>query len=163
MVRTETPKRLFALDENFPYPLIDGLRVAFEDFAELVSLRDISDDLLEVDDWELLLRLHQHERSWDGLITNDEAMLSLAKEMTVLDQTGLTLVVAKGQGHNAIRATGVLPSPAYLPSDCSEQRADLAVYDQTKGRRKPGAVSGADRAPREPHHSAAHGQVQGWI
>jgi len=35
-------------------------------------------------------------------------MLSLAKEMTVLSQTGLTLVVAKGEGHNPIRAVGTL-------------------------------------------------------
>jgi hypothetical protein len=36
-------------------------------------------------------------------------MLSLAKEMTVvLQQTGLTLVVAKGEGHNPIRAVGTL-------------------------------------------------------
>lgn len=42
------------------------------------------------------------------MITNDDAMLSLAKEMTVLSQTGLTLVVAKGEGHNPIRAVGTL-------------------------------------------------------
>lgn len=42
------------------------------------------------------------------MITNDDAMLSLPKEMTVLDQTGLTLVVAKGEGHNPVRAVGTL-------------------------------------------------------
>jgi hypothetical protein len=36
----------------------------------------------------------------DGMITNDDAMLS--------HQTGLTLVVAKGEGHNPIRAVGTL-------------------------------------------------------
>jgi hypothetical protein len=33
---------------------------------------------------------------------------SLAKEMAVLEQTKLTLVIAKGEGHNPIRAVGVL-------------------------------------------------------
>jgi hypothetical protein len=41
-------------------------------------------------------------------------MLSLAKEMTVLSQTGLTLVVAKGQGHNPIRAVGLLCHLAHI-------------------------------------------------
>ena len=42
------------------------------------------------------------------MITNDEALLSLPKEMTVLSQTGLTLVVVRGEGHNPIRAVGAL-------------------------------------------------------
>jgi hypothetical protein len=39
---------------------------------------------------------------------HDENMLSLAKRMTVLSQTRLTLVVVKGEGHNQIRAVGSL-------------------------------------------------------
>lgn len=76
--------------------------------AELVPVRDIDTGYADLDDWELQRELHRHDRGWDGLVTNDDAMLSLAKEMTVLDQTGLTLVVAKGEGHNPIRAVGVL-------------------------------------------------------
>ena len=64
--------------------------------------------LPKLQDWELLKALHQHERGWDGLITSDDSMLNLEKEMSVLTQTKLTLVVANGQGHNPIRATGVL-------------------------------------------------------
>ncbi len=76
--------------------------------VELVPIRDIDPGFADLDDWELLRELHRHERGWDGMITNDDAMLSLAKEMTVLSQTGLTLVVAKGAGHNPIRAVGTL-------------------------------------------------------
>ncbi|HEY2736612.1 MAG TPA: hypothetical protein VGI70_21580, partial [Polyangiales bacterium] len=76
--------------------------------AELVPIRDIEHSFAEVDDWELMRELNRRARRGDGLITNDDAMLSLAKEMTVLSQTGLSLVVAKGQGHNPIRAVGVL-------------------------------------------------------
>lgn len=43
-------------------------------------------------------------------------MLSRPKEMTVLSQTGLTLVVAKGEGHNPIRAGGALL--CHLPFIC---------------------------------------------
>jgi hypothetical protein len=63
---------------------------------------------LAVDDWEVLQKLHLHDRDWDGLITNDAAMLALPKEMTVLNDTGLTLVVVKGQGDSPVRATGLL-------------------------------------------------------
>lgn len=84
--------------------------------VELVPVRAIDASWATLDDWELLLALHRHERRWDGLITNDDAMLSLAKEMTVLSQTGLTLVVAKGEGHNPIRAVGALL--CHLPHIC---------------------------------------------
>lgn len=99
--------RLFALDHNFPQPILAAMSVALP-YVELVSVRDIDPSFADLDDWELLRELYRHERPWDGMITNDDAMLSLPKEMTVLDQTGLTLVVAKGEGHNPIRAVGTL-------------------------------------------------------
>ena len=69
---------------------------------------EIDPRLSEVDDWQLLLALHQDSRQWDGLITNDDSMLNLPKEMVVLSQTGLTLVVAKGEGHSPIKSIGVV-------------------------------------------------------
>lgn len=99
--------RLFALDHNFPQPVLAAMADALP-HVELVPIRDIDPGFADLDDWELLRELHRHERGWDGMITNDDAMLSLAKEMTVLSQTGLTLVVAKGEGHNPIRAVGTL-------------------------------------------------------
>jgi hypothetical protein len=101
-----TPRRLFALDQNFPEPVLAALESVLP--AELVPVRKIDPKLSEVADWELLLALHQHPRPWDGLITNDDAMLKLPKELVVLSQTKLTLVVAKGEGHNPIRAVGAL-------------------------------------------------------
>lgn len=100
-------RRLFALDHNFPQPVLAALSDALP-MAELVPVRDIDSTFADLDDWQLLRELLRHDRKWDGLITNDDTMLSLAKEMTVLEQTGLTLVVAKGEGHNPIRAVGVL-------------------------------------------------------
>jgi hypothetical protein len=99
--------RLFALDHNFPQPVLGAMSMALPN-VELVPVRDIEPTFADLNDWELLRELHRHPRPWDGLITNDDAMLSLAKEMTVLSQTGLTLVVAKGEGHNPIRAVGIL-------------------------------------------------------
>lgn len=98
--------RLFAIDHNFPEPLLTTLAAVLP--AEFVPVRKIHPSFSDLADWELLRELHRHQRPWDGLVTNDDAMLSLAKEMTVLQQTRLTLVVAKGEGHNPIRAIGVL-------------------------------------------------------
>lgn len=100
------PRRLFALDQNFPVPLCDALKQWLP--ADLVSVREIDPRLAEVDDWQLLQALQQDSRPWDGLITSDDSMLKLPKEMVVLSQTGLTLVVAKGEGHNPIKAVGVV-------------------------------------------------------
>jgi hypothetical protein len=107
--------RLFALDHNFPEPVLAAFAQVLP-MVELVPIRAIDASWARLDDWELLLALRQHVRPWDGLITNDDAMLSLAKEMTLLSQTGLTLVVAKGEGHNPIRAVGALL--CHLPHIC---------------------------------------------
>lgn len=113
-------KRLFAIDHNFPEPMLAVLADVLP--AELVPVRKIDATFSDLADWELLRELHRHERAWDGLITNDDAMLSLAKEMTVLQQTGLTLVVAKGEGHNPIRAMGVLL--CHMNHICHHTKAD---------------------------------------
>lgn len=92
--------------------------------VEVVPIRLIESAWAELDDWRLILALHRHARPWDGLITNDDAMLSLAKEMTVLSQTGLTLVVARGEGHNPIRAVGALL--CHLPHICHHTKTGVA-------------------------------------
>jgi hypothetical protein len=99
---------LFALDQNFPEPILVVLAEYIPE-AELVPLRSI-DPLLtaNIEDWEVLLALHHHERAWDGLITTDSGILNLPREMAVIRQTNLTLVVAHGAGHDPIRATGLL-------------------------------------------------------
>jgi hypothetical protein len=116
-------KRLFALDHNFPEPVLAAFASVMP-MVEVVPVRLIDSAWAEVDDWELILGLHRHQRSWDGLITNDDAMLSLPKEMTVLSQTGLTLVVAKGEGHNPIRAVGALL--CHLPHICHHTKIGVA-------------------------------------
>jgi hypothetical protein len=109
---TAVSRRLFALDQNFPQPIVEALRSYMEE-AELVSLASIDARLTDIDDWELLLALHHHDRPWDGLITTDTGMLSLARELAVLMQTGLTLFVAEAAGHDPLRATGLVLT--YLP------------------------------------------------
>jgi hypothetical protein len=107
--------RLFALDQNFPQPIVDALADYIVE-AELVPIAQIDQRLPTLDDWEVLLALHHHERPWDGLITTDANMLALPRELAVLMQTRLTLVVAKEAGHDPIKATGLLL--AYLPGIC---------------------------------------------
>jgi hypothetical protein len=112
-------RQLFALDHNFPEPVLS----AFADvlpMVELVPVRAVDPAWARLDDWELLAALHRHRRPWDGLITNDDHMLALPREMTVLSQTGLTLVVSKGEGHNPIRAVGTLL--CHIPFVCHHTR-----------------------------------------
>jgi hypothetical protein len=102
----------FALDQNFPQPIIDALD-EFMVEAELVALQQIDPRLSDLDDWEVLLALHLHDDQWEGLITTDSGMLSLPRELCVLLQTKLTLVVAHAAGHDPLKATGLLLT--YLP------------------------------------------------
>jgi hypothetical protein len=101
------PRRLFALDQNFPEPIVRALD-KFLECAELVPVRLIEERMPRLEDWELLKAIHEHGREWDGLITSDDSMLNDARAMAVLKRTGLTLVIAHGQGHNPVRATGLL-------------------------------------------------------
>jgi hypothetical protein len=100
-------RRQFALDQNFPQPIVDAL-AAYIIEAELVPILRIDEQLATLEDWEVLLALHHHERAWDGLITTDANMLALPRELAVLMQTKLTLVVTKESGHDPIKATGLL-------------------------------------------------------
>ena len=110
--------RRFALDQNFPLPIVDVLaRYIVE--AELVALSAIDPALTrDTEDWQVLLALHKHAEHWDGLITTDSGMLLLPKEMAVLCQTNLTLVVAEGVGHDPVKATGLVL--AHLPGICEK-------------------------------------------
>jgi hypothetical protein len=92
--------------------------------VELVPIRTIGRELSELKDWELLLALHRDQRNWDGIVTNDAGMLSLPREMTVLSQTGLTLVVVKGEGDSPVRAIGALL--CHLPFICRHTVRDRA-------------------------------------
>jgi hypothetical protein len=100
--------KLFALDQNFPEPIVTALN-DFIPEAELVPLRDIDPVLVaNIEDWQILLALHHHARDWDGLITTDSGMLNLPREIAVVEQTKLTLIVAAAAGHDPLRATGLL-------------------------------------------------------
>jgi hypothetical protein len=114
---------LFALDQNFPRPIVEVL-VEYQAAAELVPLPSIDAALAELDDWEVLLALHHHREQWDGLITTDTSILNQPRELAVLIQTRLTLVAVREAGHNPVKATGLLF--AYLPGICKRVRADRA-------------------------------------
>lgn len=116
-------RRLFALDQNFPQPIVDALAEYIIE-AELVPIAHIDERLATLDDWEVMLALHHHRRPWDGLITTDANMLALPRELAVLMQTKLTLVVAKESGHDPIKATGLLL--AYLPGICQRIEQEKA-------------------------------------
>jgi hypothetical protein len=126
---------LFALDQNFPEPILLVLAEYIPE-AELVPLRDI-DPLLtaSIEDWQVFLALHHHERAWDGLITTDSGILNLPREMAVVRQTNLTLVVAQGTGHDPIQATGLLLT--HLEYIARETTPDRPQVWRLAARRRP--------------------------
>lgn len=92
---------LFALDHNYPAPIIEQAK-PFLSGVELVFIGEIDSRLSELDDWELLLALHHHPREWDGMISNDTSMLDQERELAVLGYTHLTLVAPVAAGHDPI-------------------------------------------------------------
>lgn len=104
----------FALDEDFPDTILDALGLGVPE-AELVPIRHIDPLLRNMDDWKLLLSLY-HLSEWDGLISTDGRMLNLPREVAVLHQTQLTLVVVEQAGHDPVRAAGLLL--VHLPTIC---------------------------------------------
>ena len=128
------PRRAFALDQNFPQPIVDAL-AEFMTEADLVALGDIDLRLTDLNDWEILLALHHHPRAWDGLITTDRGMLALPRELSVLLQTRLTLVVAHAAGHDPLKATGLVL--AYLPWIAAHTHPDRAQLWVLRTRNRP--------------------------
>ena len=128
------PRRL-ALDQNFPEPIVDGLADWLASDAELVPIRRIDDRMATLDDWEVLLALHSDNSEWDGLITTDAKMLSLPRELAVLCQTKLTLVVAEAVGHDPIKATGLVL--AHISRICEQTRPDTPQVWRLRTSTKP--------------------------
>jgi hypothetical protein len=128
-------RRLFALDQNFPQPIISKLDRYMPE-AELVSIREIHPRMSVIDDWEVLLALHHHDRDWDGLITTDSGMLKLPRELATVAQTKLTLVVATSSGDDPLKATGLVL--AHLPGICKRTRPDAGQIWELRTATKPG-------------------------
>jgi hypothetical protein len=142
-------RKLFALDHNFPQPIVDVLTEYQED-AELVRVDGIDDRLPQLDDWALLLALHHHDRPWDGLITTDTSMLNRAREMAAVMQTKLTLVVAMEAGHNPVKASGLLFAylGGYLPAHRARRCSGLAPLGGEPPPRRPvGSLPTNRRSP----------------
>ena len=95
----------FALDQNFPLNILKALGHIPE--AILDPLQNVNPQLIRgYEDWEILLDLYR--RGYDGFVTADSSMIQLPKELAVLIQTRLTLVVVEGVGHDSVQGTGLL-------------------------------------------------------
>lgn len=101
--------RRFALDQGFPLAIVRCLQEYLPSFVELLHLSEIDPALCrDMADWEVLLSLHHLEPRFDGLIAVDSSILRQPREICVIDQTRMTLVVAERAGHNPVVATGLL-------------------------------------------------------
>jgi hypothetical protein len=127
--------RHFALDQNSPEPIVDGLADWLATDAELVPIRRIDGRMATLEDWQVLLALHAAAEHWDGLITTDANMLSLPRELAVLCQTKVTLVVAESAGHDPIKATGLVL--AHISRICDQTQPDTAQVWRLRTSTKP--------------------------
>lgn len=101
---------MFLLDQDFPLLLRDA---KYWPGVELRPLREVHPDLTaNHDDWEVLRELRKRG-GVDGFVTLDTGMLNLPREMVVLQQTKLKLVVIEEGGSDPLVATGLLM--AYMP------------------------------------------------
>lgn len=106
---TQSPPSLprFALDENFPLPILGEILSAWTPEIDLVRLRTIDDRLTGgLEDHRLILALHQ--LGVEGLVTNDDNMLSLPEVLAIIRQTGFSVVTCMRAGHDPLVATGLL-------------------------------------------------------
>jgi hypothetical protein len=95
----------FVLDQNFP---VAPLGMRWPASLRLSRLRDVDPTLVGGhEDWEILYTLNRRG-DVDGFVTNDADMLDPAREMVVLHDSRLVLIVTDGVGHDPIRATGLL-------------------------------------------------------
>lgn len=145
---------LFALDHNYPAPIIDRARPFLRD-VELVPIGEIDPRLPEFDDWKLLLALHYHSRAWDGMISNDTSMLEQDRELAVLGYTCLSLVAPVAAGHDPIRSTGlVLAHIENIASRTTTARPQVwKLHGRTPGGEHPDRFFAklAKRAGLDPH------------
>jgi hypothetical protein len=99
----------FVLDQDFPESPVLG--VPFPDIV-FTALRNLHPDLCSAhDDWQVLQQLRARG-GVDGFVTLDTAMLHLAREMVVLRQTRLSLVVLQDVNNDPIAAGGLLVAAA---------------------------------------------------
>jgi hypothetical protein len=95
----------FGVDQNFPEPLLEAARPFLAEWYGVEMIKYISEDLIrDKEDWQVMLALHQ--LGWDGLIGLDAKILSLPREMAVVEQTRFTLVAIESAADDPLRAIG---------------------------------------------------------
>ncbi len=113
----------FVLDQNFP---VQATGLPWPQGLDVSPLKTIDPGLTRNhDDWEVLRAFHRRG-DVDGFITNDAAILLLPREMVMLSQTQLTLVVTDGLGHDPLGATGLLM--LHLPQIARQAHPPPRIY-----------------------------------
>lgn len=131
---------LFALDHNYPAPIIEQAKPYLSD-VELVFIGEIDTRLPEFEDWELLLALHHHRRDWDGIISNDTSMLDQERELAVLGYTHLTLVAdSRGPRSNPFNRFGFGPHRGHCLPHKLPTASSMALAWKNRRRTSPRSV-----------------------
>ncbi|HET9754422.1 MAG TPA: hypothetical protein VFP52_15725 [Myxococcales bacterium] len=98
---------LFALDQNYPPPLVESFR-DYLSSAELVPVNQIDPRMAKLADWQLLCALRKDARPWSGLITCDGDFLRVPKTVSAVIETKLAVVITEAAGHDPLIASGLL-------------------------------------------------------
>ncbi len=153
--------RLFALDKNFPQPIVSVLS-DFQADARLVPLDRIDPRMSTLDDWELLLALHHHAEPWDGLITTDSSMLAQGRELATLIQNEAHPRRCSGlrpQSRQGIRPSLRLPC-RHLPAHKPRTGSGMATQRRQPRPRRSLGVPQAFRDAQRPLDRQRLGTVQ---
>lgn len=144
-----------ALDHNFPTPIVDALATGIVE-AELVPIARSDPRMADLDDHDVV------RAAWKRgfLVSCDHDMFEQPLVLATILQTRISSVVALGQGHDHIAASGLLL--AHLPSILRRYDPDAAQLG-TAGRPQCSEQSLARsrtdrRAPRHRREGALRGE-----
>lgn len=96
----------FALDQNFPLPLVEAMAGFMPPAIELVHVHKINPAFSELADAELVVALAAS--SIDVLVTTDYHMLDDPETVSAIIATRMKLLVVEAAGHDPLRASGAL-------------------------------------------------------
>src|SRR5579863_8853343 len=106
MSSADDSRPVFALDQNFPEPILGAFDRWLPD-VRLVPIKALDHRFPDYDDRPLLLALEALP-GVEGLVTNNYKMLRSPSEAAAICATHLTVIAVEGHGDDAARASGAI-------------------------------------------------------
>jgi hypothetical protein len=96
----------FALDQNFPVPLVNAMADFIPPDLELLHVHKLDPAFSELSDADLILALSA--QGIDCLITTDYHMLDDPQTVAAMVAAKMNVIVVESAGHDPLRASGAL-------------------------------------------------------